>query len=60
MVFEWNSIIYILFCAIVFCREAVVISVKNVSGIVSIDKDNNWVCTDAKNHKRERLPDPVS
>lgn len=36
------------------------ISVKNVSGIVSIDKDNNWVCTDAKNHKRERLPDPVS
>lgn len=36
------------------------ISVKNLSGIVSIDRDNNWVCADRKSHKTERLPNPVS
>ncbi|KAL7106673.1 hypothetical protein ACP275_06G008600 [Erythranthe tilingii] len=41
-------------------QEAVVISVKDVSGFVSIDKDNNWVCTDANNRKTERFPNPVS
>ncbi|KAK6155412.1 hypothetical protein DH2020_009660 [Rehmannia glutinosa] len=41
-------------------QEAVVISVKNVSGIVSVDEENNWVCNDAKNHKTERFPNPVA
>ncbi|KAI3457854.1 hypothetical protein Pfo_014517 [Paulownia fortunei] len=41
-------------------QEAVVISVKNVSGFVSIDNNNNWVCTDAKNRKTEQLPNPVA
>lgn len=41
-------------------QEAIVISVKNVSGYVSIDKDNNWVCTDRKNRKTECLPNPVA
>ncbi|KAL0400449.1 UNVERIFIED_CONTAM: hypothetical protein Slati_4074800 [Sesamum latifolium] len=41
-------------------QEAVVISVKNVSGFVSIDKDGNWACTDAKNHKTEHIPNPVA
>ncbi|PIN23522.1 hypothetical protein CDL12_03770 [Handroanthus impetiginosus] len=40
-------------------QEAVVMSVKNVAGFVSIDKDGNWVCTDKKNHT-ERLPNPVA
>ncbi|KAL8538397.1 hypothetical protein ACS0TY_000407 [Phlomoides rotata] len=40
-------------------QEAMVISVKNLSGIVSIDRDNNWVCADRKSHKTERLPNPV-
>ncbi|KAK6155411.1 hypothetical protein DH2020_009659 [Rehmannia glutinosa] len=38
-------------------QDAVVISVKNVSGIVSIGEENNWV---AKNHITEHLPDPVA
>ncbi|XP_051126109.1 uncharacterized protein LOC127248020 [Andrographis paniculata] len=42
-------------------KEAVVISVKNVSGLVSIDKNGNWVCAaDQKHHKTEHLPDPVA
>lgn len=41
-------------------QEAIVISVKNVSGVVSIDRDNNWVCTDRKNRKTECLPNPVA
>ncbi|KAG8381681.1 hypothetical protein BUALT_Bualt06G0146800 [Buddleja alternifolia] len=40
-------------------QEAVVISVQNVSGFVSIDKDGNWMCTNAKNHKIETIPNPV-
>lgn len=38
--------------------EAVVVSVINASGIVSIDKDGTWVCTGASKHKTERLQDP--
>ncbi|KAL1539853.1 hypothetical protein AAHA92_24285 [Salvia divinorum] len=41
-------------------HEAIVISVKNVSGFVSVDKDGNWVCADRKNRRTERLPDPVA
>lgn len=41
-------------------REAAVISVKNVSGFVSVDKDGNWECMGGDKHKTERLPDPVS
>lgn len=44
-----------LFC----CREAVVISVKNVSGIVSVDEDGNWICT-GKHNKTDHIPNPVS
>lgn len=50
----WMNLSWIL------CREAVVISVKDLSGNVWIDKDNNWVCDDRMNHKAERLPNPVS
>nr|GMD49547.1 Plasma membrane isoform 1 [Ipomoea batatas] len=41
-------------------REAAVISVKNVSGFVSVDKDGNWECMGGDKHKTERLPDPVA
>ncbi|CAH9136843.1 unnamed protein product [Cuscuta epithymum] len=41
-------------------REVVVVSVKNISGLVSIDKDKNWVCIGVDNHKDELLPDPVA
>ncbi|KAL6508199.1 hypothetical protein OROHE_021741 [Orobanche hederae] len=42
-------------------QEAVVISVKNnVSGFVTIDKENNWVCRDGISHKTQRFPDPVA
>ncbi|KAG6400712.1 hypothetical protein SASPL_137554 [Salvia splendens] len=40
-------------------HEAIVISVKNVSGFVSVDKDGNWVCTDKKHRRTDRLPNPV-
>ncbi|KAL0403349.1 UNVERIFIED_CONTAM: hypothetical protein Sradi_1975700 [Sesamum radiatum] len=40
-------------------HEAVVISVKNVSGFVSCDNDGNWVCT-GKHHKTEQIPNPVA
>lgn len=41
-------------------REVAVISVKNVSGSVHVDKDGSWVCTGRKTNKTERLPDPVA
>lgn len=40
--------------------EAVVISVKNISGFVSIDSDGSWVCEGSGRHKAERHPDPVA
>ncbi|CBI26485.3 hypothetical protein VitviT2T_024063 [Vitis vinifera] len=39
---------------------AVVISVKNFSGIISIDADGSWVCNAGDRHKAERHPDPVA
>lgn len=54
----WMNSVVVVFRLL--CREAVVISVKNVSGVVSIDRDDNWVCTDRKNRKTECLPNPVS
>ncbi|XP_073297839.1 uncharacterized protein [Primulina huaijiensis] len=41
-------------------EEAVVISVKNVSGFISVDKDGNWVCTSGKHRKTELIPNPVA
>jgi hypothetical protein len=41
-------------------REAVVISVKNLSGFLSVNADGSWVCEGGSKHKTERLPDPVS
>ncbi|XP_019200397.1 PREDICTED: uncharacterized protein LOC109194013 [Ipomoea nil] len=41
-------------------REVAVISVKNVSGSVHVDKDGSWVCTGRKMHKTELIPDPVA
>lgn len=43
-----------------YCREAVVISVKNLSGFLSVSADGSWVCEGGSKHKTERLPDPVS
>uniref|UniRef100_A0A5B7BNZ4 Putative Plasma membrane isoform 1 n=1 Tax=Davidia involucrata TaxID=16924 RepID=A0A5B7BNZ4_DAVIN len=40
--------------------EAVVFSVQNLSGFVSIDADGSWVCTGGNRHKTERHPDPVA
>ncbi|KAK6936518.1 Nuclease-related domain, NERD [Dillenia turbinata] len=40
--------------------EAVVILVKNFSGLISIDADGSWVCTHETKHKSERHPDPVA
>ncbi|KAL4574708.1 hypothetical protein LXL04_021544 [Taraxacum kok-saghyz] len=40
-------------------REAVVVSVLNASGIVSIDSDGTWVCTGVSKHKTQRHPDPL-
>lgn len=37
-----------------------VISVKNMSGFVSTDKDGNWVCTDGKHHRTDVISNPVS
>ncbi|KAM7499881.1 hypothetical protein LguiA_024295 [Lonicera macranthoides] len=40
--------------------EAMIISVKNLSGLVSIDTDGRWVCTGGgSKHKTERHLDPV-
>ncbi|KAF2306728.1 hypothetical protein GH714_020890 [Hevea brasiliensis] len=38
--------------------EAVVISVKNLSGLVTISGDGSWVCESSK-HKAEHFPDPL-
>ncbi|KAM1070537.1 hypothetical protein ACFX13_002360 [Malus domestica] len=40
--------------------EAVVVSVKNLSGLVSVNADGSWVCeSHSSNHKAHHLPDPV-
>ncbi|XP_041015861.1 uncharacterized protein LOC121258419 isoform X2 [Juglans microcarpa x Juglans regia] len=39
--------------------EAVVISVKNLSGFVSLNADGSWNCESGNMQKTERLPDPV-
>lgn len=36
------------------------ISVKNLSGFVSLNADGSWNCESGGKHKIERLPDPVS
>lgn len=38
---------------------AMVVSVKNISGFVTTDKDGNWVCTDGKHHKTDVIPNPI-
>ncbi|KAF3432645.1 hypothetical protein FNV43_RR23747 [Rhamnella rubrinervis] len=38
--------------------EAVVVSVKNLSGFLSTNADGSWACEGK--HKTERLPDPVA
>ena len=50
---------FLLFLCILH-REAVVISVKNISGFVSVNSDGSWVCEGGSKHKAERFPDPVS
>ncbi|MFQ6627514.1 hypothetical protein Gotur_005970 [Gossypium turneri] len=40
--------------------EAAVISVKNVSGFVSINDDGSWTSEGGRSHRKERIPDPVS
>ncbi|XP_022878038.1 uncharacterized protein LOC111396017 isoform X2 [Olea europaea var. sylvestris] len=40
--------------------EALVISVMNVSGFISIDKNGNWVCTGGRSNKTTCLPDPTA
>ncbi|KAL8519718.1 hypothetical protein ACS0TY_010595 [Phlomoides rotata] len=44
---------------IVTNQGAVLISVKNISGFVSTDKDGNWLCTDGKQHNTNLIPNPV-
>ncbi|KAB5529756.1 hypothetical protein DKX38_019837 [Salix brachista] len=39
--------------------QAVVISVKNFSGFISISRDGSWVCEGEGKHKEERHPDPL-
>ncbi|KAJ6763280.1 hypothetical protein OIU79_023928 [Salix purpurea] len=39
--------------------QAVVISVKNFSGFISISRDGSWVCEGEGKHKQERHPDPL-
>uniref|UniRef100_A0A2P2KTF1 Uncharacterized protein LOC8280503 n=1 Tax=Rhizophora mucronata TaxID=61149 RepID=A0A2P2KTF1_RHIMU len=39
--------------------EAVVISVKNFHGFVSISADGSWVCQGEGRHKADQHPDPV-
>ncbi|KAF5735314.1 Plasma membrane isoform 1 [Tripterygium wilfordii] len=40
--------------------EAVVISVKNLAGFVSVNGDGSWVCEGDGRHRAERYPDPVA
>ncbi|TYI16525.1 hypothetical protein ES332_A08G261400v1 [Gossypium tomentosum] len=39
--------------------EAAVISVKNVSGFVSINDDGSWTSEGGRSHRKERIPDPL-
>ncbi|XP_044477859.1 uncharacterized protein LOC123205108 isoform X1 [Mangifera indica] len=39
--------------------EAVVVSVKNFSGFVSINGDGSWVCEGQHGHRAQHYPDPV-
>lgn len=39
-------------------REALIISVKNLAGLVTINADGSWVCEGS--HKKELHSDPVS
>lgn len=55
---DWKDSVLNFYMQLI-CREAVVISVVNVSGSVSPDNDGSWVCTDA-NRKRESISNPVS
>ncbi|EPS59409.1 hypothetical protein M569_15399, partial [Genlisea aurea] len=41
-------------------QEAAVISVKNICGFISTDKDGNWLCTDGKHSKPQFITDPVT
>lgn len=41
-------------------REAVVVSVKNLSGFVSVNADGSWNFTGGSKYKTEVYPDPVS
>ncbi|KAJ0078755.1 hypothetical protein Patl1_23723 [Pistacia atlantica] len=43
-----------------YYREAVVVSVKNLSGIVSINRDGSWVCEGDHRHRSRQYPDPVA
>lgn len=36
------------------------ISVKNLSGFISVNADGAWACEGGSKHKAECLPDPVS
>ncbi|XP_031277116.1 uncharacterized protein LOC116135544 [Pistacia vera] len=40
--------------------EAVVVSVKNLSGIVSINRDGSWVFEGDHRHRSRQYPDPVA
>lgn len=40
--------------------EAAVISVKNLSGFVSINEDGSWTCEGGSGHRAEHHPDPVA
>ncbi|PKI54585.1 hypothetical protein CRG98_025099 [Punica granatum] len=44
---------------LVTSREAVVISVKNLSGFVSVDADGSWSCFSDRKHKSQNLPNPI-
>ncbi|XP_074320448.1 uncharacterized protein LOC141657196 [Silene latifolia] len=41
-------------------REAVVVSVKNMSGFVSVNSDGSWMCISDHRQKEEHYPDPVA
>ncbi|XP_058104030.1 uncharacterized protein LOC131248016 [Magnolia sinica] len=38
---------------------AMVIAVRNFSGLIDIDNDGSWICSSEKRHKTERHSDPV-
>ncbi|KAL7003825.1 hypothetical protein U1Q18_004969 [Sarracenia purpurea var. burkii] len=40
--------------------EAIVISVQNLSGLVSTDADGSWGFVSGNSHRTERCPDPVA